>query len=139
MFEPKIVVIDGCGGGMGKAIVEKLRTSMPQANIIAIGTNPFATQTMMKAGASLAYTGEESIKKFAMEADLIMGVMGILIPNGLKGELTSDMVLAITASKAMKVLVPMNRCGIKVPVDDEPLSVHIDSAVELAIEELNRL
>lgn len=139
MSEPKIVVIDGCGGGMGKTIVEKLRISIPLAEVIAIGTNPVATQAMRKAGATASYTGEEYIKTFSREADLIMGVMGILIPNGLKGELTSDMVLAITSSDALKVLVPMNRCGIKVPVDDQPLSVHIDSAVALALEELRGL
>ncbi len=135
----KVVVIDGRGGGMGKSIVERLRAILPQANIIAVGTNPFAMQVMQKAGATSSYTGEENVIKFAEEADLIIGVMGILIPNGLKGELTPKMVLAITASEAVKVLVPMNRCGIKVAVEEKTLSVHIDEAVELAKQELSKL
>lgn len=136
MAKPKIVVIDGRGGGMGKIIVEKLREAIPEAHVIAIGTNPFATQVMSKAGATASYTGEDHIKYFAKEANLIMGVMGILIPNGLMGELTPGMVLAITESKAIKVLVPMNRCGIKVAVEEKPLGVHIDEAVNLAKKEL---
>lgn len=139
MSEPKIVVIDGRGGGIGRTLVEKLRSSLPCGNIIAIGTNPTATEVMMKAGATSSYTGEASIKELTKSADLIMGVMGILIPNGLMGELTPDMVMAITESKAMKVLVPMNRCGIKVPVDDKPLSTHIEAAIQLAKEELSKL
>lgn len=136
MSRPKIVVIDGRGGGMGKSIVEKLRNSIPEANVIAIGTNPVAMQAMKSGGATASYTGEKSVKEFTQEADLIMGVMGIMIPNGLQGELTSEMVLAITSSNAIKILVPMNRCGIKVPVEDKPLSAHIEDAVQLAIVEL---
>lgn len=136
---PNIVVIDGCGGGMGVTIIEKLKIAIPSAKIIAIGTNPIATKVMSKAGATISYTGEDSIIEHSKNADLIMGVIGILIPNGLKGELTANMVLAITGSKAMKVLVPMNRCGIKIPVDTRPLSIHIDEAVELAAIELKKI
>lgn len=139
MVNPKVVVIDGRGGGMGRSIVEKLRTALPQANIIAVGTNPFATQVMQKAGATSSYSGEENVIKFAEEADLIIGVMGILIPNGLKGELTPKMVLAITSSEAVKILVPMNRCGIKVAIEEKTLNVHIDDAVKLAKQELSKL
>ncbi len=139
MSEPRIIVIDGRGGGIGKTIVEKLRKAMPCANIVAIGTNPYATNIMSQAGATNAFTGEASIKQQVKEAGLIMGVMGILIPHGLQGELTPEMVMAITESSAMKVLVPMNRCGIKVPVDDKPLSSHIESAISLAIDELEKL
>ncbi|MFI3208416.1 MAG: DUF3842 family protein [Eubacteriales bacterium] len=139
MSEPKIIVIDGRGGGIGKSLVEKLRYTMPQADIIAIGTNPVATEVMLRAGATSSYTGEASIQEYAKKADLIMGVMGILIPHGLMGELTPAMVMAITESDAMKVLVPMNRCGIKVPVEDKPLSSHIEAAIELAKTELLRL
>ncbi len=138
-LEPRIIVIDGRGGGIGKILVEKLRKIMPKANIVAIGTNPFATDVMSQGGATNAFTGESCIKSHVKNADLIMGVMGILIPHGLQGELTPDMVMAITESSAMKVLVPMNRCGIKVPVQDKPLSSHIDDAIALAIEELENL
>lgn len=139
MSEPRVIVIDGRGGGIGKTLVEKLRKIMPCANIVAIGTNPYATNVMSQAGATNAYTGEASIKVQVKDADLIMGVMGILIPHGLQGELTPEMVLAITECSAMKVLVPMNRCGIKVPVGDKPLSSHIDAAISLAMDELEAL
>ncbi|MCX7710477.1 MAG: DUF3842 family protein, partial [Clostridia bacterium] len=36
----RIAVIDGQGGGMGKALVEKLRKELPESvEIIALGTN----------------------------------------------------------------------------------------------------
>lgn len=139
MSEPRIIVIDGRGGGIGKILVERLRDTIPHGNIIAIGTNPVATDVMFRAGATSSYTGEESIKKYVQDADLIMGVMGILIPHGIQGELTPGMVMAIAESQAMKVLVPMNRCGIKVPVEEKTLSGHIEAAIALAKEELNKI
>ncbi len=42
-----IAVIDGQGGGVGKAVVEKIRTALPDVNIIALGTNSIATGQML--------------------------------------------------------------------------------------------
>ena len=48
----KIAVIDGQGGGIGKHIMEKLRTKLPaDTELIALGTNSLATAQMIKAGA----------------------------------------------------------------------------------------
>lgn len=45
----RIAVIDGQGGGIGKVIVEKLRTSdLPGVTILALGTNSAATMQMKK-------------------------------------------------------------------------------------------
>ena len=46
----KIVVIDGQGGSLGKAITEKIK-SRYNCEIYAIGTNSIATSAMLKAGA----------------------------------------------------------------------------------------
>ena len=47
----KIVIIDGQGGRMGKAVIEQLKSSYPELELYAIGTNSIATSAMLKAGA----------------------------------------------------------------------------------------
>lgn len=131
-----ILVIDGLGGGIGKTVIAKLKDVLPKSNIIAIGTNSVAMENMVNSGADFGYVGEENIIKHAKTADIIVGAMGILIPNGLKGELTQNMVTAICASNAVKILIPMNKCGIRVAVSDMPLTHHIDSTIKLVQEEL---
>ena len=56
----KIVVIDGQGGGMGRSIVQLLRRELPEAHLVAVGTNAVATSAMLKAGASAGATGRQS-------------------------------------------------------------------------------
>lgn len=131
-----IVVIDGMGGGIGKTIVEQLKVTIPSAEVVAIGTNPVAMTNMVKCGADQGFFGEEKIIEYAPKADLIMGVIGILIHEGLKGELSGRMVGAITASPAPKILVPMNKCGIKIACANASLTQHIEEAVALAKQEL---
>ena len=41
-----IVVIDAQGGGLGKALVEKLKGMISNASILALGTNAVATCAM---------------------------------------------------------------------------------------------
>ena len=53
-----IAVIDGQGGGIGRAIVEKIKTALPDHRIIALGTNAVATGQMLKAGADDGATGK---------------------------------------------------------------------------------
>ena len=38
----KILVVDGQGGGVGKALISQLRSVVPQATVIAVGTNSIA-------------------------------------------------------------------------------------------------
>lgn len=47
-----ILVIDGQGGGFGKAVVERLVEAFPGVDIMAVGTNAVATAAMLKAGAT---------------------------------------------------------------------------------------
>jgi NAD(P)-dependent dehydrogenase (short-subunit alcohol dehydrogenase family) len=126
----KIAVIDGQGGGIGRSIVEKLKASVPGAEVLALGTNATATDRMLKAGADEGATGENAIVHNVKSADIITGVIAILNANALMGELSPKIAEAIGASPAFKVLLPINRCGIHVvSVKDAPLSTHIDNAV----------
>ncbi|HBF37046.1 MAG TPA: hypothetical protein DDW50_06965 [Firmicutes bacterium] len=119
----KIAVIDGQGGGIGKLIVEKLRKELPgDTEIIALGTNSLATSGMIKAGANEGATGENAIIYNACRVDTIIGPLGIIAANSMLGELTPLMARAIAESPARKVLLPLNRCNIKIAGMDKNVS-----------------
>jgi hypothetical protein len=110
----RIAVIDGQGGGIGKTIVEKLKRELPDAEVLALGTNAIATAAMLKAGADEGATGENAVVVNAPKVDLIVGVIGIISANAMLGELTPAIARAVSESPAQKILLPLNRCGIEV-------------------------
>lgn len=126
------VVIDGQGGGIGKAVIEKLKKEMPQLYIRALGTNGMATSAMLKAGADDGATGENAVVVNVKKAAVILGVVPILMPNGILGELTPRMAEAIGESDALKILIPVNRCNVRIAMPQEAsLQQYIDKAVVL--------
>ena len=137
-----IMIVDGQGGGIGKALVEKLtRTLKNQDNyeIIAIGTNSIATAAMVKAGAENAATGENAVIYNAGRADIITGAIGIISANSMLGELSPKMAEAIGTSPAVKILIPLNRCKLQVVgTTDLALPKKIDEAVKTIIEYINK-
>lgn len=128
-----IAVIDGQGGGIGKAIVEQLKGSLCDGNtVLALGINPLATSSMLKAGADLGASGENAIVVNAPKADVIVGAIGIIAANSMLGEVTPAMAEAIASSSAEKVLIPTNRCGITVAgIGSDPPAHYIEKAVEI--------
>ncbi|WP_366922610.1 DUF3842 family protein [Metallumcola ferriviriculae] len=128
----RIAVIDGQGGGIGKHIVEKIRSSfVHRVEIIALGTNALATAQMLKAGANEGATGENAICYTAPKVDVIMGSVAILAANAMLGELTPKMSQSIGESQATKILLPINRSRLEiVSVADEPLPHQIEAAVK---------
>lgn len=110
----RIVVIDGQGGGIGRSIIEKLKRELPEAEVLALGTNALATSAMLKAGADEGATGENAVVVNAPKADIIVGVIGIISANAMLGELTPTIARAVSESPAQKILLPLNRCGIEV-------------------------
>lgn len=106
----KIVVIDGQGGGMGRQLVSQLRSALPQAELIAVGTNSLASQAMLKAGAQHAATGENAVLVNCRSADVIVGPIGIVIADALFGEISPAMAQAVAQSPAKRVLIPTNLC-----------------------------
>lgn len=106
----KIVIIDGQGGKLGAKLTELCSTAVPDAEIVAVGTNTTATERMLKAGAEKAATGENAVKVACRTADIIMGPIGIVIADALMGEITPKMAQYVGESAAQRVLVPMNLC-----------------------------
>lgn len=106
-----IIVIDGQGGKMGQAVIAQLKKAHPELLITAIGTNSIATSSMLKAGADGGATGENPVVVASRNAQIIIGPLGIVIPNSLLGEITAVMAEAIASSCAEKILIPVNKCS----------------------------
>lgn len=127
-----IAVIDGQGGGIGKAIVAQVRRALPDAYILALGTNSIATSAMLKAGATEGATGENAIIYNSAKADYLLGVTGICFANAILGEISPAMARAVSESPAEKLLIPVSTCGARVMgVAEKKLSAYIDEMVAI--------
>lgn len=134
---PMVVVVDGHGGGMGKALVTRLKERLPQVHVRAVGTNSAATEAMLKGGAEDGATGENAVIFSVARADFVVGSVAILMANGLMGEISPRMAQAVGDSPAIKVLIPANRCGIRIAVGEEqPLRRYLDYCVDAIAAEL---
>ena len=112
-----ILVIDGQGGQLGGGIIKALRERGAAAKITAVGTN--------------AATGENSVRVACRSADIIVGPVGIVIADSLLGEVTPDMAVAVGQARAVRILIPINRCdNIVAGVADVGMSSLIDDAVQ---------
>ena len=132
-----VVVVDGQGDGMGRGLVESIKKKWPKLHVRAVGTNSLATSAMLRAGADDGATGENAVVFNARQADLLLGPIGILTPNGLLGEVSPAMAGAVGASEAVKILLPSQRCSIRLAAGDpQPLQFYLDRAVELLEQEL---
>jgi len=127
----KVLVIDGQGGGVGRALVAAIKRLSPAPEVIALGTNATATSTMLRAGADQGATGENAIRCQCRTADVIVGVVGILHANALLGEISPAVAAAVSESDAYKVLIPLDRCGLHVVgIAKRPLEEQIAEAAE---------
>lgn len=126
----KIVVIDGQGGSIGKAIVEQLVKKFDIESIFCIGTNSVATANMLKAGAKYGASGENPVVVACRDADYIIGPIGIIMADSMLGEISPLMAQAVGASNAHKILVPINKCLTVAGVQNLTLSDYIKIAVD---------
>ncbi len=127
----KIVVIDGQGGRLGGLLVERVKARLPQARVYALGTNTAATAAMLKAGADFGATGENPVVRNVMDADGVLGPVGVVVANAILGEVTPAMAEAVGSCRAKKFLVPMNSCGVVVSgVEELPLPAYVARAVD---------
>lgn len=125
-----VLVIDGQGGGLGKQLVSAIK-EIDGIDVMAVGTNSIATSAMLKAGASEAATGENSIIVACRKADVILGAVGIAVADSLLGEITPAMAMAVGQSKAQKILIPMNKCDIIIcGCSSKSMASYVNEAVE---------
>ena len=136
----RILLIDGQGGGIGSRLATLLRPRLPEdCELLCAGTNVLATNAMLKAGCTRGATGENAILYNAGRADLILGPIGVILANGIMGEVAPGMSVAVSGARAQKVLIPSSTCGIHVAGAeglrlDEYLHRAADTAVRLLSE-----
>ncbi|MGD8370563.1 MAG: DUF3842 family protein [Syntrophobacterales bacterium] len=128
----KICIIDGMGGGIGNALIKKIRIAFhEQVEIIALGTNAVATAQMMKAGANRGASGENAIIVTVPNVDVIVGSISIVLANSMMGEMTAGMAAAVASSSAPKFLLPLTQENVEViGVSPDPLPHLVDRLVE---------
>lgn len=107
-----IIVLDGQGGGIGRAIIAALSPLLPQgAQLLCVGTNAMATAAMLKAGAQRGATGENAVCWAAQNADILIAPIALVLKDSMMGEITGNMAAAVGSSRATRILVPTERCG----------------------------
>ncbi|MCF8026753.1 MAG: DUF3842 family protein [Desulfobacteraceae bacterium] len=110
-----ICVIDGQGGGIGAAIIKRLRTLFEEdVEIVALGTNAIATAQMLKARANRGASGENAIVQTVARMDVLIGPLGIVMANAMMGEVTPEIAGAVASSPARKMLVPLSQENVAV-------------------------
>ena len=124
----RIGIVDGQGGGIGSAIIRRLKEDFGERiEIWALGTNAIATAAMMKARANRGATGENAIIQSVANVDLLFGAISIIMAHAMMGEVTPAMAAAIAASPAKKLLLPLSQENIQiVGIYKEPLPHLID-------------
>ena len=111
----RICVIDGQGGGIGSAVIKKLKEVFEERiEIVALGTNAIATSQMLKARANCGASGENAIIQTVKSADVIIGTIGIVLANAMMGEVTPGMAEAVATSPARKILIPLSQDPVEV-------------------------
>ena len=134
----RICVIDGQGGGIGSAIIKKLKEVFDESvEIIALGTNAIATAQMLKARANRGASGENAIIRMVSQADLVVAPIGIVMAHAMMGEVTPRIAEAVAACPAKKFLVPLTQEKVEiVGLSPTPLPQLIETLIEKHLKEL---
>jgi len=123
----RVCVIDGRGGGLGCRLVTGLKATLkPDCQIVALGTNLAAAEAMRQAGAEQTAAGLQAVTNMLPTVDVIVASLNMVLPGAMLGEVTPEIVKAILAAKAKKVLLPLNRAQVEiVGSEDRTLEVLI--------------
>ncbi len=134
----RICVVDGQGGGIGSAIIKRLKEEFGESvEILALGTNSIATAQMMKAKANRGASGENAIVHTVATADVVIGPLSIVLANSMMGELTPRMAEAIASSPARKILLPLTQERVElVGLASQPLPHLVEEIVNKKLKQL---
>ncbi len=135
----RICVIDGQGGGIGSAIIKKLRDQFEETvEIIALGTNAIATAQMLKAKANRGATGENAIAQTVRKVDFIIGPVSIIMAHAMMGEVTPVIAEAVASSPAKRLLIPLSQENVEiVGISDMPLPHLIEALIQDNLKDLD--
>ena len=126
-----ILVVDGQGGRLGRQLVKEITQRFPAQDLLAVGTNSIATESMLKAGAVRAATGENAVVVACRKADVIIGPVGIVIADALLGEVTPAMAKAVGRSGAVRILLPSDKCETLIAgISDAGMGALIEDAMD---------
>ncbi|MCP4719049.1 MAG: DUF3842 family protein [Desulfobacteraceae bacterium] len=136
----KICIIDGQGGGIGSAIIKRIKERFGETiEVIALGTNAIATAQMLKARANKGASGSNAIVQTIKKADVIIGPVGIIMAHAMMGEVTREMAEAVCLSEAKKVLLPLTQENITiVGVTGLPLPLLADELIDSHLSFLDK-
>jgi len=128
----RIVFIDGMGGGLVAQVISQVMGRVPEnTELIGIGTNALATAAMLKAGLKRGATGENAVCVTAQTADVIVGPIGIVLPNSMLGEITPRMADAVASSRARKLLLPVSQNHFEfIGMESKPMSQLVKEAAD---------
>lgn len=113
-----IAILDTNGAGLGQNIIKKFKKEFSNdINIIALGTNTFATSKMVKAGAHIGVSGEKAICYFCKknEVNCIIAPIGVLCNGEKDMELCPSICKAIINMNCTKYILPLQKYNIYIP------------------------
>jgi len=136
----KIAVIDGLGGGLGSQIINDLKEILKESvEIIALGTNSQATSRMIKEGAHRGATGENAVEFTVKNVDIILGPIGIIVPNSMSGEITPAIAEAVAGVSAEKYLIGIRQNHFKlIGLKDNSINTLIKNLMQELEEDLDQ-
>ena len=136
-----IVIIDGMGGGIGAQLVVRAREAFGDGvELVALGTNSTATERMVKAGANRGASGENAIRVSVGLGSIVMGPIGIVLPNGMLGEITPAIAEAVLSSPARRILVPVTQDHFVIAgLEPKTLGKLLDEAMALAKDSVSEV
>ena len=133
MSKKLICVIDGQGGGIGSRLLGVMPPEIKeQHEVFAVGTNVNATSSMLRAGARKGATGDNALIYNCERAEFVLGPIGMIVGNGLMGEVSYTVASHISGSRAQKILIPSNSCHVVMAgVEQKPMEAYIQDAISI--------
>lgn len=111
------------------------KTILEQEEVIGLGTNSLATAAMLKAGVKKGATGENAICFSVRDADIIVGPIGIIIPNTMMGEISPKIAEAVASACGKKILLPVNQNHVEIiGLANSSMAMLIKDATERIIQ-----
>jgi len=129
------------GGGIGAQLVVRAREAFGDGvELVALGTNSTATERMVKAGANRGASGENAIRVSVGLGSIVMGPIGIVLPNGMLGEITPAIAEAVLSSPARRILVPVTQDHFVIAgLEPKTLGKLLDEAMALAKDSVSEV